>query len=269
MKNKKTLWIVIAVAAVLVLALVIWLCTRSSDDAPSPDAPGVTETAQPTKDPDVESPDAQTPTVGNGDTSNVTTDTAADTPWTAMTDGDYNISIRSLGGYDGLFIEDGSDAEVSGVLALQFTNNGSDAIQYAEYAFQAGSETLSFKLSDLPAGYSAVVLEANRHPYDSAEVLKLTDRVVATVESLSFASEQVLVVDNGDDSLTLMNVTDETLPVVRVFYKFYYADENVFVGGITYTAKGRNIPAGGSVTIYPSHYVSDGCVLMGSAVYEE
>lgn len=269
MKNKKTLWIVIAVAAALAIALAVYLCTRPNNGTPTPDAPETTETAQPAKDPDVESPDTQSPTAGNGDTSNVTTDTAADTPWTTMTDGDYSIGIRSLGGYDGLFIEDGSDAEVSGVLALQFTNNGSEVIQYAEYAFQVDGETLNFKLSDLPAGYSAVVLEANRHPYDSAEVLKLTDRVVATVESLPSASEQVLVVDNGDDSLTLMNLTDETLPVVRVFYKFYYEDENVFVGGITYTAKGRSIPAGGSVTIRPSHYVSDGCVLMGSAVYEE
>lgn len=267
MKHKKTLWMVIAVVAVLAIALVVYLCTRPGD-APAPDAPGSTETAQPTKDPDVESPDAQT-TVGNGDTSNVTTDTSADTPWTTMTDGDYSIGIRALGGYDGLFIEDGSDAEVTGVLALQFTNNGSSVIQYAEYAFQVGGETLSFKLSDLPAGSSVVVLEASRHPYNSAEVLKLTDRVVATMEELSFASEQVLIVDNGDDSLTLMNLTDETLPIVRVFYKYYYEAENVFVGGITYTAKGRSIPAGGSVTIHPSHYVSDGCVLMGSGVYAE
>lgn len=269
MKNKKTLLIVIAVVAVLALALVIWLCTRSGDAPETPDTPKTTETAQPSKDPDLDAPDAQPGTVGNGDTSNVTTDTGADTPWTTMMDGDYSIGIRSLGGYDGLFIEDGSDAEVTGVLALQFTNNGTDAIQYAEYAFQVGNETLCFKLSDLPAGYSAVVLEANRHPYDSAEILKLTDRVVATAESFSFANEQVLVVDNGDDSLTLMNLTNETLPVVRVYYKFYYEAENVFVGGITYTAKGRDIPAGGSVTIHPSHYVSDGCVLMGSGVYSE
>lgn len=267
MKHKKTLWIVIAVVAVLVLALVIWLCTRSGGEQPSPDAP--IESTAPNADPDVEAPDTQPGTVGNGDTSNVTTDAAAGAPWTVMTDGDYSIGIRALGGYDGLFIEDGSDDNVTNVLALQFTNNGSEAIQYAEYAFQAGDKTLNFKLSNLPAGYSAVVLEANRHPYDSAEVLQLTDRVVATVESLSFASEQVLIVDNGDDSLTLMNLTDKTLPVVRVFYKFYDEDENVFAGGITYTAKGRNIPAGGSVTIRPSHYISDGCVLMGSGVYEE
>lgn len=267
MKHKKTLWIAVAVVAVLVLALLIWLCTRPGEAATTPDTP--TESTTPNTDPDVEAPGTQTGAVGNGDTSNVTTDAGAGAPWKTMTDGDYSVGIRSLGGYDGLFVEDGSDDSVTNVLALQFTNNGSAAIQYAEYAFAAGGETLVFKLSDLPAGESAVVLEANRHAYDSAAVLALTDRVVATVESLPFASDQVLIVDNGDDSLTLMNLTDETLPVVRVFYKFYHEDENVFVGGITYTAKGRSIPAGGSVTIRPSHYVSDGCVLMGSAIYEE
>lgn len=268
MKHKKTLWIAVAVVAVLVLALVIWLCARPGETPPEPDAP--IESANPNTDPDVESdPDAQNHTVGNGDTSNVTTDAADGVPWTTMTDSDYSVGIRALGGYDGLFIEDGSDAEVANVLALQFTNNGSEVIQYAEYAFQTGGETLRFKLSDLPAGSSVVVLEANRRQYDSSEVLKLTDRVVATTPELTFASDQVLIVDNGDSSLTLMNLTDETLPVVRVFYKYYYDEEDVFVGGITYTAKGRSIPAGGSVTIYPSHYVTDGCVLMGSAVYSE
>lgn len=266
MKHKKTLWIVIAVVAVLALALVVYLCTRPGDAQP-PDAP--IESTTPNTEPDVEAPDTQTGVVGNGDTANVTTDTAADTPWTTMTDGDYSIGIRSLGGYDGLFLEDGSDTEVSGVLALQFTNNGSEVIQYAEYTFQIDGETLHFKLSNLPAGASAVVLEANQHAYDSAEVLKLIDRVVATMPELTFASDQVLIVDNGDDSLTLMNITDKTLPVVRVFYKFYYQDEDVFVGGITYTAKGLDIPAGGSVTIRPSHYTSDGCVRVGSAVYSE
>ena len=269
MKHKKTLWIAVAVAAVLVLALVIWLCTRPGEAATTPDTP--TESTTPNADPDVESPDpdALSATVGNGDTSNVTTDTAAGTPWKTMADSDYSVGIRSLGGYDGLFVEDGSDDSVTNVLALQFTNNGSTVIQYAEYAFDAGGETLVFKLSDLPAGESVVVLEANRHAYDSAAVLELTDRVVATVDELTFASDQVLIVDNGDSSLTLMNLTDETLPVVRVFYKYYYEEERTFVGGITYTAKGRSIPAGGSVTIYPSHYVTDGCVLMGSAIYSE
>ena len=138
MKNKKTLWIVIAVVAVLTIALVVYLCTRPGEAATTPDTP--TESTTPNADPDVESPDpdALSATVGNGDTSNVTTDTAAGTPWKTMADGDYSVGIRSLGGYDGLFVEDGSDDSVTNVLALQFTNNGSTVIQYAEYAFDAG-----------------------------------------------------------------------------------------------------------------------------------
>lgn len=265
--KKKTIWIAAAVAAALVLALVIWLCARPGTGAPEP-AASPTPDAQETQQPDVEET-PQPGTVGDGDVSRVTTDTEAGTPWKTMTDDTYSVSVTALGGYDGLFIEDGSDEPVTGVLALQFRNDGSQAIAYAEYVFRAGEATLSFQLSNLPAGESAVVLEAGRHAYDSAEALKLTDRLVAFVDELTFASDQVLLVDNSDNSLTLMNLTDRTLPVVRVFYKYWYEDEQTFVGGITYTAKGRNIPAGGSVTIRPSHYVSDGCVLMGSGVYDE
>lgn len=260
----------IAVAVVLLAAAAVLLFRgRDSGEGESAQTtPAPSETV--TTAPDVELSAAPTDAGVSASVQNVTTDAAGeDAPWTTLTDPDYSVTVQSLGGYDGLFIEDGTDDAVTGVLAMLFTNNGSEVIQYAEYAFRAGEETLSFKLSDLPAGSSAVVLEANRHTYDENEALTLVDRLVATVPELTFASEQVLVVDNGDGSLTLVNQTDAVLPVVRVFYKGYYAEEDVFVGGITYTAKGRDVPVGGSVTITPSHYVPDDCILLGSAVYDE
>ena len=223
---------------------------------------------------------------GNSNLSGVTTDTgsgvsggssggteqqaeAPKTPWTSLEDKDYGVTIKTLAaGYDGAFLEDGSDEQVKNVLALQFVNTSDKDIQYAEYAFAVNGVPISFKVSDLPAGQSCVVLEASRHQRDTKEVLELVSRVVAPVDMLP-GSDKVLPVINDDNTITLMNTTSEELPVVRVFYKYFYEEENTFVGGITYTATAEKIPAGGSVTISPSHFESNASLIMGTGVYDQ
>ena len=216
---------------------------------------------------------------GNSNLSGVTTDTGSGTagtgeetvkqPWTSLKDEDYGIEIRTLAaGYDGAFLEDGTDDEVKNVLALLFKNTSDKDIQYAEYAFAVDGKPISFKVSDLPAGQQCVVLEASRHQRNTNEVLELISRVVAPVDMLP-GSDKVLPVINDDNTITLMNTTQEELPVVRVFYKYFYEDENSFVGGITYTATATKVPAGGSVTIAPSHFEANASVIMGTGVYDQ
>ena len=216
---------------------------------------------------------------GNSNLSGVKTDTGSGTagtgeetvkqPWNNLKDDDYGIEIRTLAaGYDGAFLEDGTDEEVKNVLALQFVNNSDKDVQYAEYAFDVNGKPISFKVSDLPAGQSCVVLEASRHQRDTSEVLELISRVVAPVDMLP-GSDKVLPVINDDNTITIMNLTQEKLPVVRVFYKYFYEEENTFVGGITYTASAKDVPAGGSVTIAPSHFEANASVIMGTGVYDQ
>lgn len=216
---------------------------------------------------------------GNSNLSGVKTDTGSGTagtgeetvkqPWTKLNDEDYSLEISTMAaGYDGAFLEDGSDDEVKNVLALLFKNNGEQDIQYAEYVFAVDGKPISFKVSDLPRGQQCVVLEASRHQRDTNEVLELVSRVVAPVDILP-GSDKVVPVINDDNSITLMNLTQEELPVVRVFYKYFYPDENTFVGGITYTATATKIPAGGSVTISPSHFEANASVIMGTGVYDQ
>lgn len=62
------------------------------------------------------------------------------------------------------------------------------------------------------------------------------------------------VTENADHSLTVTNLTGEDIACVRIFYKLYMQDEDVYVGGITYNARLVDLPAGGSQTVTPSHY---------------
>lgn len=46
------------------------------------------------------------------------------------------------------------------------------------------------------------------------------------------SEDQVRVTDNGDNSLTVTNLTQEPIVCVRVFYKYYMEDLDVYVGGL-------------------------------------
>lgn len=293
--NRKmtVVWTGIAVVVVLALALILFFASKNGKTA-RPEGSGSLEGTVIINDEgqkvlvdengnEVEvldnDPISTIRQTGNSNLSGVSTDTgsgaggseseSAKTPWTTLEDADYGVTIKTMAaGYDGAFLEDGSDEQVKNVLALQFINHSDQDIQYAEYAFAVGDKPISFKVSDLPAGQSCVVLEATRHQRDTKEVLELISRVVAPVDLLP-SSDKVLPVINDDNTITLMNLTQEELPVVRVFYKYFYEDENTFVGGITYTATAQNIPAGGSVTVAPSHFEANASLIMGTGVYEQ
>ena len=208
---------------------------------------------------------------GDSDVSNVNTDTgtaAPETPWSTLTDGDYQIAIRRLNPYSGPFVEDGTDEMVTNVLALQFRNDSQQAVQYAEYVFDINGEEVAFKLSNLDVGQRCVVLAANRHAYNANEVLKLKSRLVAAVDVLPSADNQILPVV-VDDTITVMNTSDQNIPVARVFFKTYYAEEDTFFGGITYSITVENLPAGGSSeAVSPSHFSGEMSRFVGSGVYE-
>ena len=73
---------------------------------------------------------------------------------------------------------------------------------------------------------------------------------------MEMSESKVQVIDNGDNTLTVKNLTNKTIPTVRVFYKYYMEEEDVFVGGIAFTVRITRLSAGASVTVQPSHYTS-------------
>ena len=262
--NKNTLGILIC-AVVLILTLVIFLVTGSGHSSDGKKA------QTPAERQDLTSEQQNLAEIGDSNLQGVKTDAESDNkPWKTMDDDDYGIAITSLSkGYSGAFVEDGTDEEVKNVLALQFKNSSSKDIQYAEYVFSYGKDTVSFKLSNLPAGQTCVALEAGRHEYEKKESPELISRVVAQVDEIPFDRDEVLVVDNSDNTLTIMNLTEKEIPLARVFYKNYDSEDGVFFGGITYTVTAEKIPAGNGVTVTPEHFKSGDSVVVGSGVYDE
>lgn len=164
-----------------------------------------------------------------------------------------NLTIQSMASYDGIFLEDGSDVEVSGIASIIVKNEGATNVEYANIVINSEGAQLTFRASDIAAGASVVVQEANQTAYTETTYTSCSADVAELAE-FEMSADKVKVEENEDGSLTITNLTAAEIPCVRVFYKFYMDEENAYVGGITYTAKLTNLEANGSQKVTPSHY---------------
>ena len=179
----------------------------------------------------------------------------------------YDLVIEKLAPYNGLYVEDGSNQIVQDVAMILVRNEGDYPVEYAEIAMAHGDQQLIYKISALPAGESMVVQEQTRQSVPEAMPSGCTALVVQRAQ-VGMASEQVSVTDNGDGTLTVRNLTDKVIPTVRIFYKYYMNNEDVFVGGIAFTVRITRLGAGSETTIQPSHYTSDSSRIVMVSTYE-
>lgn len=164
-----------------------------------------------------------------------------------------DLVIEQINSYDGIFFEDGTDREVSNVSAIVLANKGEKALEYVNITLMCGDTQLRFVGSTLDAGNRMIILEAEAKTYENGVYSNCTVEF-SSVDNLLVSDKRVYVEDNGKGGLLVTNLTKEDIPCVRIFYKYYMDDVEVYVGGITYTAKLVDLKAGKSVVVTPSHY---------------
>ena len=150
---------------------------------------------------------------------------------------DKGLKIINVGAYTGIYMEDGSDEVVSGVLMLVVTNVGDTAIQYAEITLPTEGGDAMFKLSTLPVGESCVLLEQTRMAHTGNEdISKATAANVAIFrEPLSLCEEQ-LKFQALDGILNVINISGEEITGdIVIYHKNAAAD--LYYGGITYRVR--------------------------------
>ena len=139
---------------------------------------------------------------------------------------------------------------------LMIHNQGDLPIEYTQISVQVGQEQLLFHITALPAGEKMVVQEKSGKPMpnDTASAAKA---LVVQGADMEMSEDLVRVTDNGDNTLTIQNLTNQTIPTVRVFYKYFMEEENIYVGGIAFTLRITRLGPGAAVTVQPSHYNSE------------
>ena len=255
--------ILCAVLVVLVAATAVFLDSRSPNPILGVFQTDPTETTAPAEeDPTVPSESQVTPPAPEDLPASVVIPTDKD-PQTGAETGisfpcqipGYGMTIEKIAPYNGMFVEDGSNANTQNVAMLLVKNNGTYPLEYTQIRVQCGQEELLFDISALPVGEKLVVQEKSGKTITEEKATAASALVVQRAE-MEMSESEVQVTDNGDNTLTVKNLTKKTIPTIRVFYKYYMEDEQLFVGGIAFTVRITQLGAGASVKIQPSHYTS-------------
>lgn len=242
-KDRRDTVIVLCVACVFVVLLAVLMFILLRGGEPSTAAPETT----------TEAPTEETWTYAGL--------RAVEGAWTGAVDD--NLSLELVGIYSGAYFENGSDEAVENVLAVVVKNTGSDWLYHAKLAVSYGTGVAWFRISALPAGAAALVLESNALEYaqdmnfESASV----DIARNTVEPvLDFSADFSLYCDSG--LINIQNIGEHDFQnKVQVFYKNYDKTSGLYVGGIAYSVTAAKIAAGEIYQCLAEHYTDDSVIL--------
>lgn len=288
MKQKKKLGIIIAiVAAVLVVGVMIFFAlkpNRINSQEETSDEKGYHELADGENPADIDvkvksSNDFVKPGKDTLDTSKIQgysakvgdSDKNDDSKDTEKAEqivlSDPNLTVESIGAYSGSFIEDGSDEATKNVTAMLITNNSDQMLQVALIDFQVNSnETASFKVTNLPAGTSTLVLESNKREFSDKDTYTYGNAATGYMDQPTLEEDKVeLKTENG--KITLKNKTDKELKTVYVYYK-YMQIGGAYLGGITYRTPFENVGAGKEAEAVAAHFNPDSSQIMGVQILE-
>ena len=116
-----------------------------------------------------------------------------------------------------------------GVYTMTFTNTGDKAIQNAQIVFGDGTQELMFQFEMLPVGQTITVAELEEITV-AAEELKHIDSNISYLEAGLENPDSVEVTGVEDGMVQVKNITEEVLPLVRVFYR-QTDDNGNMIGG--------------------------------------
>ena len=172
------------------------------------------------------------------------------------------IELQALSGYQGPYVEDGTDDIVSDVLAITVRNDGDKTVQYAHIILTQGETTYEFDVTTLPVGASAQLLELSRQPMpDSTDGMTAQVTACAVFDTEPTMCEDVFQIETQDTAITITNNSGSDITgQIYVYYKIAYGD--LYMGGITYRVGTAGLKAGESTTCYAGHFSTDCSKLM-------
>ena len=176
---------------------------------------------------------------------------------TGLLDLGEGLVITKIGNYTGLYVEDGSDEVVSGVLMVELENTSDMDLQLASITLYYGEEEAAFQVTNLPAGGKLVALERSRMAYRPETPDSAAAENVAFVPEFSMHDDEIGIVAL-DGVINVVNRTEGAIDSnIYVYYKNVAA--GVYYGGITYRVSIEGgLKAGEIRQIMASHYDAEG-----------
>ncbi len=215
------LWVVAAVVLLLIIAAIVMTVISFADRSERPEIQLPSQTEQPTEPLPFDIP---------GFTR--IDDAEIARSWT-------QLEVTAVGRYSGAYVEDGTDEEVTDVLALIVRNTGDTWLEYAELTLDCGGKTGTFGVSALPAGSSALLMEKNRLTYQQGTSYRITDSPKCTELTsavIDFSEDFELYPDDGVINIKNISGKDISSDVCVIYKNYAYG---LYTGGICYRARAQ------------------------------
>jgi hypothetical protein len=280
--SSRLIWIVALLLLLIVVAAVVIGITGSIGETPALTEP--VQQSEPVTEQTTEAtePVTEAPTEASSEPTEETTEPTfpviiptfpqSTTPPKTVINLPYTIPgttlvIQRVANYSGIYLEDGSNSDVTDVAMMLLYNAGSQAVEFADCRLVYDDKTLEFKISALPAGGKIAVQEFNGQSCASGDLTEC--RIdIATMDKMEMSENLVNVMDNGNNTLTITNLSEQDIATVRIFYKYYLADEDAYIGGIAFSSALHDLKAGESYVLMPNHFSSSGSVVIMVRTYD-
>lgn len=164
---------------------------------------------------------------------------------------DQPLILHGVFGYEGPYVEDGSDREVCDVAALLVENVGSELLTNTCIAVYTPQDYYLFFAQGLPAGEKTVVLESREKLYKGE---KLITCWAATAEETGVCVEHIGLRQLGMDVLEVTGQPGKELRQFVILHKNWHKETDAYLGGIMYETYVEVIKPDQILLIRPEHY---------------
>ena len=163
------------------------------------------------------------------------------------------LIIDYVGAYTGIYMEDGSNETVTGLMMVILKNTSEKDLQLARFTLEYADFTAEFEVTNLSAGASVVTLERNRRDAAGEPKSAKLSTVVFFQEKMALLEDK-LELSGSAGTISVKNISGEDISGnIWVYYK--YSATDIFYGGITFRAKITDgLKAGESTKIPAGHY---------------
>ncbi len=157
--------------------------------------------------------------------------------------------------YEGGYPENASGEYVVDVAALVLQNTASTGIENARVVLQWEGGSYIYEVDMLPAGGTVLVVDKKRQPF-------AIHRWTACygdqrIGEGPWDTGEILSMDEVDMGMIYVtNTTDNKLTDVRIYYKSYLPQEQMYVGGISYCMGISTLDVGEKKALRPFHYAN-------------
>lgn len=170
--------------------------------------------------------------------------------------------IESIGSYTGAFVEDGSNKPVENILSMVITNSSDTMAQYGEIKLKVNDEEVLFKVTNLPAGTSALIIDTKgEKQFNKGDIYQYVSSMYSEVNGEVSLLEDKLKIGTMDNKIIIKNTSKEDLGTVYVYYK-YVQEGGVYLGGITFRTKFENVKPGAELEAVAGHFIKSGSSIM-------